>query len=155
MTSTLTETAAAYVLAESPDAYVLTPTRLGIFTALRMAYAGDPAALRAIGRLEEAMGEGKVVVTAFDGVEGRCASVSRGQAVEHVFTATGCTCEGGRHPWHIHPMLFRLLLAERAIFDPAGLLAELCAATPPPADDEPPPPDDAHRPDWADEFPGL
>lgn len=147
------EAPATYAAAPAP--YELTPLRLVLLQALRQAFAHDAAARRALTRLEDAISEGKVVVTSFDGLEGRVLSVSRGAEVEHVFTATDCTCEGARHPWHVHPMLFRLMAAEWAVSDPHSLTRAILAAhgapQRPAVVDEPPALTDADRPAWAND----
>lgn len=105
-----------------------TPALLMIGTALRLADVDHAEqAGGAVDRLVTALRAGKASIVSFDGVELRCTSTSRPELV-HVTDGQSCSCEGGRHVWCVHRVLFRLLLAEQALINPVGLVRQIALA---------------------------
>lgn len=107
------------------------PVLITLASAMRLQFAQEPAAVRAIDRAVEHLAAG--VAYDFDGVELRIVSRSRGDAVWHVTDGAGyCSCEAGKYrPWCLHRAAFRLLMAKAALTEPHLLRARIVEQTEP------------------------
>jgi hypothetical protein len=98
----------------------LTPVQRAIALLIKDIHRDDESAARAVNNLLSKPDLPPLL--AFDGVEARFQSESEPE-LENVVTAEGCSCRGGRHPWCVHRVRFRVLLMEAAARDPLGLLS--------------------------------
>lgn len=120
-----------------PQTKPIDPVLLTLATAMRIQFADDAAACRAIDRALEIV---KLDLPyEFDGVELRVVSSSRRkEGIWQVTDGCVCTCEGNRFAWCRHRAFFRLLLARMVITDPTVLrvkiLAQLAPLDEPPGD---------------------
>ncbi|NTU81457.1 MAG: hypothetical protein HGA45_19100 [Chloroflexales bacterium] len=120
-TAALTSTTPAPALPTTPGERVkLTPVQTAIALLIKEIHRDDEAAVRAVNNLLSKPDLPPLL--AFDGVEARFQSESEPE-LENVVTAEGCSCRGGRHPWCVHRVRFRVLLVEAAALDPLGLLS--------------------------------
>ncbi|NTU78983.1 MAG: hypothetical protein HGA45_06205 [Chloroflexales bacterium] len=110
------------ILAPAPpsERVKLTPVQIAITLLLKELYRDDEAAQRVITNLLKKPDLPPLI--AFDGIEARFQSESEPE-LENVTTAEGCSCRAGRHPWCIHKIRFRVLLAEASLRDPLALLS--------------------------------
>jgi hypothetical protein len=91
---------------------------------LRLLHPGDASLSRGIDRLIEQ----PEIAYLFDGVELQVVSFTAGdEGMYYITDGVSCTCKGARHRWCKHRILFRALLAESALIDPAGLRTAIAA----------------------------
>ncbi|MBX0329120.1 hypothetical protein K2Z83_15690 [Oscillochloris sp. ZM17-4] len=105
----------------------LSGQQIALALVLKELHHGDDAASRAVDRLLKDPLVPPLI--SFDGVEAIFQSGSEPE-VQNVTTAEGCSCRGGRHPWCVHRVRFRILMAEMALRDPLGLLSAFVEHTP-------------------------
>lgn len=102
----------------------INPVLATIASAMRVEFAADAAAIRAVDRAVDHLASG--LAYEFDGVELRITSYSRRDAgMVQVSDAIGCTCESNRRPWCWHRIACRLLMAHMVITQPGLLRARI------------------------------
>src|SRR4051812_20091826 len=96
------------------------PTLAALACALRVQYAAEPAAVRAVDRALESLAAGAVYT--FTGTMLRVSSTSRpGGSVWHETDGERCSCESHRRSWCRHRALFRMVSARYALAQPSML----------------------------------
>lgn len=115
----------------------LTPVLLNLITAATLTNMDDESLQRCGDTLRKHLRNG--VEFDFDGTELRVLSASRRmEGVCHVSDGESCTCEGARHPWCWHRLLYRVLFAQAALCGPlvlrAAIVEQAGPAEPPVAD---------------------
>jgi hypothetical protein len=109
-------------------------TLVTLASALRLAYADDAAAVRAVDRAVDHLASG--LPFEFDGTELRITSYSRrAEGAIQISDGHACTCESSLRLWCWHRIAYRLLLAEMALRNPTWLRAQIAEQVSPAGSD--------------------